>query len=104
MLTYNGVTYHEDEEAHIVYFFNESRMEFCKNCPMQGKDGVLKVDENTTIASVYGCPCETLRTVASASISMDAYKAIRDVGAFDALIEEIKKQDMPVGGSCLATP
>lgn len=97
MLTYNGVTYHVDEKANIAYFFNESRMSFCKDCPMSGK-GYATLEDGSRIVSVDGCPCAPLRDIASASISKDAYQTIREAGCFDDLIIEIKNRDAPVGG------
>ena len=97
MITYRQVSYHEDEKVGIVYFFNESRMAFCKDCPIK-ETGKVKIDEDTTLINTMGCPCETLRTIASGSISLPAFRAIRDANMLDELLDEIKKNDMPIGG------
>ena len=96
MLTYKGVSYHEDKELGIVYFYTDSRLAFCKECP--AKDGkAVQVDENTTIHNEICCPCEHLRMIPSASISCEAFKAIKEADALDDLMEEIKDNDMPLG-------
>ena len=99
MLTYKEVTYHEDPNVGIVYFYTESRMAFCKECPMEGGKGaeVVVDGEKAKLYSLIGCPCDTMRSIPSASISCDALKAIKEAGAFDELIEEIKNNDMPIG-------
>jgi len=103
MFTINGVTYHVDEEAKIAYFFNESRMSFCKDCPMSGK-GHAVLNDGTELVSVDGCPCSMLRNIASASVSMEAYKAIKEADCFDEFVREIKERDTPVGGGRLLQP
>ena len=96
MLTYKGVSYHEDPEVGVVYFFTDSRLAFCKDC--LAKDGkTVQIDEGTTLRSAMGCPCEHLRMMPSASISCAAFKALREADALDDLMEEIKNGDMPLG-------
>jgi hypothetical protein len=98
MLTYKRVTYFEDKEAQIAYFFNESRLKFCEECPMRdGKEADL--GNGITLQTEHGCPCSMLRQIASASVSTEALKAIRECDAFDEFIDEIRANDMPVGKS-----
>jgi len=96
MLTYKDVTYFTDDKAGIAYFYNESRIRFCDECPAK-RSGVVEKGDTTVVVS-GGCPCDTIKMIPSASISLDAYNAIRDVGMFDEFIEEVKANDTPIGG------
>lgn len=97
MITYQGVTYHVDEEAGIAYFFNESRMGFCKDCPIKSGETLRDKDGVEVIAHVK-CPCPTMVNIASASISKESFDDLRAAGLFEEFVESVLLRDLAIGG------
>ena len=95
MIVYKNVSIHEDEEDGIAYFFTEARREtLCKDCPCEGG----KVYEPNEETAVYmECPCPTIKMVASGQVALEAYKAIKESGMLEDLVDSVRNNEFPIG-------